>query len=47
MHSRIYNLEPLNNILAGDVSPKVWPVSGPLIHFLTVLNVEHVLFDCN
>jgi len=31
--------------LDGGVSPNLWPVSGVLKHFWTVLNVEHVLFD--
>jgi len=47
MLSRLYNPKTLSNILAGDVSPKVRPVSGVWMHFLTVLNVEHILFDCN
>jgi len=33
-------------ILDCRVSPEFWPVSGVLKHFLTVLIVEHVLFDC-
>jgi len=31
--------------LVGGVSPKVWTVSGVLMHFLKVLVVEHILFD--
>jgi len=34
--SGLYNPETLNLF---------WPVSGVLMHFWTVLNVEHILFD--
>jgi len=34
MLSGLYNPEHLSNILDGDVSPKVWPVSGVLMRFL-------------
>jgi len=33
-------------ILDSGVPPKVWTVSGVLMHFWTVLFLEHVLFDC-
>jgi len=47
MHSGFYNPETVSYILTGDVSPNVRPVSGIWMHIFTVLNVEHVLFDCN
>ena len=45
MQSGFYIPEHLSKILAGAVSPKVWPVSGVLTRFLDGLNEKHVFLD--